>query len=304
MGHLFPGWSGDPQGHGYSWAARALRPRPWGSGQCQVACGLPSGRPPPSSPGQGSSQDLDGFPDGARVWGPAGLLDAPAWPLPLEKGLWQPWGRGGQPWRCWRGPWLPHSTRMPRSSCRALAPLSGIGLSLTPHLVPVARGLLDTGLQLGPWSALTHCPSLGVLMPQCALLAPAAPTMAAEGTPPEASVPLPCSVWLPQPLPFLHRGGPGRRLPSPAEAVSGGPTPPVPRARPGAECGYCVLVSGGRLWAEGPMCAESGLPAPGRQVWPARGPVSSQCGIWTHRLLGALPITRQGCLVAFQRALA
>ena len=40
-------------------------------------------------------------------------------------------------------------------------------------------------------------------MPQCALLAPAAPTMAAEGTPPEASVPLPCSVWLPQPLLIL-----------------------------------------------------------------------------------------------------
>lgn len=51
--------------------------------------------PSPSSPGQGSSQDFYGFPDGAWVWGPASLLDALTWPLALEKGLWQSQGQGG-----------------------------------------------------------------------------------------------------------------------------------------------------------------------------------------------------------------
>ena len=30
------------------------------------------------------------------MWDPASLLDAPTWSLPLEKGLWQPQGWGGQ----------------------------------------------------------------------------------------------------------------------------------------------------------------------------------------------------------------
>lgn len=79
---------------------------------------------------------------------------------------------------------------VPQRPCSAV----GIRLSLTPLPDGSCWGAaLSAGLQLGPWLPLTHCPSLRVLTPHRALLAPALPATAVEGTPPEASVPLPCS---------------------------------------------------------------------------------------------------------------
>lgn len=183
----------------------------------------------------------------------------------------------------------PHSARMPRP--RPTEP--SLRCWGSPAWSQLPGSLLGAGLQLGPWLALTHCPFLGVLTPHHALLAPATPTMVVEGTPPEASVPLPCSVWLPQPQPFCTAEIWADACPAQQKLCLGVPCP----QGQGPVLDTCVLVSGDQLWAEGPVCAESSLPAPGRQVWPARGHVSSQApgGIWTCLLLGALPFTIWSC---------
>lgn len=149
-------------------------------------------------------------------------------------------------------------------------------------------------MQLGPWLALTHCPFLGVLTPHHALLAPATPTMAIEGT-------RPLKPLCPSPaLSGSHSLSPSCTAEIRADACPAQQKlclgVPCPQGQ--ARCwALCVLVSGDRLWAKGPVCAESGLPAPGRQVWPAHGHVSSQApgGIWTCLLLGALPFTTWPC---------
>lgn len=245
--------------------------------------------PSPSSPGQGSSQDFDGFPDGASLWGPASLLDAPAWPLTLEKGLWQPQGgeddSGGAGGARGPPPTPPACPDLvPQRPCSAV----GIRLSLTPLPGGSCWGAaLSAGLQLGPWLPLTHCPSLRVLTPHRALLAPAAPATAVEGTPPEASVPLPCSGS--HNLCLSCTAEIRADACQPSRSCVWGPQAPSAQARPGAVCALCALVFPG-------LGAGSGLRAPcapGRQVWLAHGHVSSRGpgGIWTCLLLGALPFT-------------
>lgn len=290
MGHLCPRWSGDPQGHGYSWAARALRPRPWGSGQCQVAWGLPSRRPRPLPP-QARAPARTSM--GSQMAPGCGVRPASWTPLPglllWRRAFGSPRAREDDPGGVGESLGSPHSARMPRP--RPTEP--SLRCWGSPAWSQLPGSLLGAGLQLGPWLALTHCPFLGVLTPHHALLAPATPTMVVEGTPPEASVPLPCSVWLPQPQPFCTAEIRADACPAQQKLCLGVPCP----QGQGPVLDTCVLVSGDQLWAEGPVCAESGLPAPGRQVWPARGHVSSQApgGIWTCLLLGALPFTIWSC---------
>lgn len=129
------------------------------------------------------------------------------------------------------------------------------------------------------------CPSRTAPPCECSRLSvpcwhPPSPRRRLRGHPLKLLCPSPALAPTTSAFPAPRRSG---QMPaSPAEAVSGGP-------RPGAVCALWALVFPG-------LGAGSGLRAPcapGRQVWPAHGHVSSRGpgGIWTCLLLGALPFT-------------
>lgn len=137
----------------------------------------PSQRETPSFlPGQGSGRTWMGSRAGARVWGPAGLLDAPAWPLPLEKGLWQPRAREDNPGALERPvapPLHPHAPTCVLQSPRSAVRDEGSALTPTWSQLPGPPWIQVCSLDLGqpsltvpPW----ECSCL-----KCALLAPPPP---------------------------------------------------------------------------------------------------------------------------------
>ena len=132
-------------------------------GQWLVPGGVrPSQRetPSPSAPGQGSSQDVDGFPDGAWV---VGTGQPPGRPYLASSSGEGPLAAPGPGRTALEGPVAappPVPPHAPTSSHRALPLPSGLRLSLTPLPGCSCWGAaLGAGLQLGPWLALMRCPS-------------------------------------------------------------------------------------------------------------------------------------------------
>lgn len=113
------------------------------------------------------------------MWEPAGLLDAPPWLPPLEKGPWQSQGWGGCPLEALRGPWLPSPTslRAPALSPRALPCCQQLRAQARPSPGHSCQGPSGRRLQPVPCAGPLLSPSLSGSPPhtsQC----PADPVMA------------------------------------------------------------------------------------------------------------------------------